>query len=211
MAVAYQSITNNGAGNTTFEHVTPAGDNRLFVAAVVWYDGEAQTISAATYGGNALTLGASPGVGNACALYYRVAPAVGAANVVITFSGAPEEGPVIFAISFEGVDQGSPIDDTGTDDDSGQEGSSVSTVLSSQNDGMCVATCYSYLDATITSGGGQTRRDTHTHNDDTGAIDTEAGAASVTMSFTDLSWATMSALALAPVAAVTRRIFITHT
>lgn len=206
MAVAYQSITNNGAGGaTTFSHTTPVGTNRLLVVAVVWYDaqGSGQPITGITYDGNALThVVTEDDSGNGAALYYRVAPAEGAANVVVSFGGGgtPEEGPVIFAISFQGVNQSAPTDDSGADDDSSSSPGTVSVTLSSQADGLCVGCVYSYQDATITSGGGQTRRDTHTYNDDTGAVDTEAGAASVAVGFSDAAYPVMVAAALAPAA-----------
>src|SRR3990167_3323028 len=105
-SAAFDSNTN------THSHTGNSGANRLLVA-VVAHDSDADTIDVITYAGVTMTLAATlTGGGEAAlvAMYYLVAPATGANNFVITFSGSGDSGAML--ADFTGVLQVSPLDGT---------------------------------------------------------------------------------------------------
>lgn len=115
LAVTRDANTNAApatAASFTWSHTVGAGNQRLLVAVVTWRG--TNTISSVTYGGVAMTRTHTAGVTNTgaapqlnCAMYYLVAPTAGAANVVVTFSGATEG--ICGAQSFFNTDQIFPI------------------------------------------------------------------------------------------------------
>jgi len=73
--------------------ITGGGVNRVIVVGINVYL-SAATISSVTYAGDALTLYSQTNyydTGGKCAMYYRIAPATGANNCVVTFSGSVDE------------------------------------------------------------------------------------------------------------------------
>lgn len=98
----------------TWSHTTTTESNRLLVVGVSAESDTgghtAQTVSGITYNGVALTKIRSDYVtDNGTELWYLVAPATGANNVVITMT-AVVDGLYGAAMTFSGVDQSSPID-----------------------------------------------------------------------------------------------------
>ena len=113
-SVTYEDITFDAksaqgfdATSTTLSHTT-SGTNRLLVVAVA-VDG-ASTISSVTYAGVAMTLAKTFYNIRRISLYYLVAPATGANNIAVTLSGSDDAG--IMAVSYNGVNQTAPFDDT---------------------------------------------------------------------------------------------------
>ena len=96
--------------SVTFSHITPSGDNRLLVVTVGIRG--TQSVSAVTYGGNNLTLATANGSGTTggqrVEIWYLVAPDVGSADVVVTYTAGLNQSGVA-AISYDGINQLSPI------------------------------------------------------------------------------------------------------
>ena len=112
MAIAFdnstgQSITNPGSTHT-FSHTCSGSDRILFVLA--WHS-TGDYITGVTYAGTPMTQlkKVSSNGTNWIYMYYLVAPATGANNVVITSSVS--NGAILgMSASYTGVDQSSPID-----------------------------------------------------------------------------------------------------
>lgn len=90
MAIAYDNASGSSTGSAsslTYSH-TCSGSNRILFVFVCRFN--TQTISSVTYGGVTCTFIAESTVAGSepVAVYYLVAPATGANNVVITLSGA---------------------------------------------------------------------------------------------------------------------------
>lgn len=115
MAIAIDSSSEGvigGASSLTFSHTTSGSDRVLVVGVSV---GAAMSVSTVTYNGVGMTQANTQNMGGAVFtntyLYYLVAPATGANNVVISTSGA---GFIWgYGLSFTGVDQTNPIAPTG--------------------------------------------------------------------------------------------------
>jgi hypothetical protein len=168
------------AGGIIFVHIDSVG-------------GGPPTVSSVTVGGQACAE-ATPSqtfqdAGNPQrqALYYLVNPPTGAVTVAVTMSAAGEL--VVTALSYVGVDPSNPfgtILKTATN-----SGSSLSVNLTSQINGLCVDffSCKN-VNAAMTPGAGQTVRaniqsnDTASSNMHRDESSEEAGAASVSMSWT---------------------------
>lgn len=106
-----------GSGSTnTFAH-TVAGSNRVMIVAPVDYQGS-HTVSGVTYNGVALTKLASQ-VGGVesqvqdTEIWYLVAPATGAHDVVVTWSGATTFSAA-GSFSYTGVNQTTPFKSSAT-------------------------------------------------------------------------------------------------
>jgi len=111
MAIAYDSSaqSNTGAASSlTFSH-TCTGSERLLIVDAYW--GDSRTVSSVTYNSVSMTQVVAPldtGGGERHGMYYLIAPATGANNVVITLSGST--GIVGISSSYTGVDQTTPTD-----------------------------------------------------------------------------------------------------
>ena len=170
---------------------TTAGANRVGVLALFY-----TTVSAPTsveYGGNAMTSVVSEVWGTRTVrLYQYVAPPTGATSIVVGFAGS--ESGIAAVVSYNGVDQTTPIR-AGSPNTATGTSTAPSVAITSQADDMVVdAVVISHL--LSSAGGGQTER----HNDDDGARSLggsdEAGGASVTMSWTgagSAAWAIVGA------------------
>lgn len=198
------NVTNNGAGGSlSFSHTTATNSRRLLQVTVVWWDESATPLTGITYNGISLTEAVTGRLvfGDtsvaAAAIYYLIAPATGANTVAATFSGTPSEGPTIIAVDLYNVRQTSPI--LATDTDSADAGNAtVAVSMAGKVGGIGIAAVYSFADAVIGSGAGQSRLDTHTYNSDTNATDSKAGAATIAMTFTGVEAPAMAAVSVAP-------------
>jgi hypothetical protein len=168
------SGTNNGS-SLTWSHTNTAGD--FMVVSVTTKD---KPLTSVTYNGTALTQ-AGVKVRNSMrvALYYMVAPATGAHNVVVTVSGGNTEIDA-GAETYIGVDQASPV--SGYVDASGQ--SSTATVNVTSATGDLVVDAAGPIQTTISVGAGQTQRHNRVGTNNANGSSTEAGAGTVTMSWT---------------------------
>ncbi len=189
-SVAYADVTNNGspsytgidtASSATWAHTVNSGVNRaLFVEIATTNTAQATSV---TYAGLPLTRVFVRTDGRTAEMWELVAPPVGTANVVVTFSGIT--GAYCGATSFNGVKQSSPYGDFATASGLSLLGLGASVTVSSAVGNMVidVQNWNSLLPLGI--GGGQTVLwwDAAILMSDITAGSTEqAGAASVTMS-----------------------------
>lgn len=191
--IAYDNATAGGfqaSGNSlTFSHTVNSNTNgQLSVCA---YSRNNQTVSGVTYNGVAMTKAAEVtdstfGVVYA-SLWSLVAPATGANNVVVSFTGTPSVMSGASAVSYTGVDQTTPYSNATTN--SGNSASSTVTVTSST--GSLVVDCMTSASGSVaadpTPGAGQTGRgvqhDSMAQGDGFG-LSQKNGAASVAMTWT---------------------------
>ena len=146
------------------------------------------TVSSVTYGGTNLTqagrqTATGPGTGGAMEIWYLVAPAVGTANVHVTISTSQDV--VGGAVSFRGVSQVAPL---GTFTSASGNSGTPSVTLTSATGELVLDTLYAQGDAGAASAGGPQSPlwniETGTGNTNiTGAGSTQAGAATITMSW----------------------------
>ena len=103
------SSTSGSAASFTFAH-TVSGANRLLIVGVTIRTDVGQTVTSITYSGAALTfVRADTFAGSVRSeLWYRIAPATGSNNVVVTLSASAKAATG--AISLTGVDQTAPLD-----------------------------------------------------------------------------------------------------
>lgn len=129
MAIAYDTSTNGNfvSGTTrTFSHTCTGSDLILFVEAVI--NTSTDLITGVTYNGVSMTRiqTVSPNANRRLYLYYLIAPATGANNVVITassstaiggnaasYTGVAQSGTII-DVSTTATDTSSPVDTTVT-------------------------------------------------------------------------------------------------
>lgn len=169
------------ATSVTFAHTT-TGSDRVLIVGASWRDGFPLAVcTGITYNGVAMTaLGDHKSGTLGICMYALVAPATGANNVVITMDNAPNR-LVGGAVSFTGANQSTP---TGTYAEA-DGASTVPSVDVSSATGEIVVDTLAFGDASATVGSGQTQRWQVNDADDfyTGAGSTEAGATTVTMSW----------------------------
>jgi len=105
--------TGAAVNSVTFSHTVPSGSDRLLVVGVSFDNDGLETVTGITYGGLALTKAGS--VNNSddarAEIWYRVAPTVGTANVVVSLSGTlfSNRGIVVGALNLTGVHQTTPV------------------------------------------------------------------------------------------------------
>ena len=139
-------------------------------------------VSGVTYGGVALSL-----VGTRAYdqfqkvwIYQLVAPTTGTADVVVTFSRAPDGGGIVGVMTFTGVDQSVPL---------GAFASAIGDSITPSVDvssacGELVFDTVNHFWGPLTAGADQTQRWSRQSADINGGGSTEPGAATVTMSWT---------------------------
>lgn len=174
-------------GNTqqTISHTTGAGSNRVLYCA--WSSGgNSVAVSSATYAGNAGTeiYDASDGNGLQLAVYRWLAPTSGANNAVVTFASSTNINGG--CISFAGVDQVTPNDSVDPVTDISDTTDFTNDVASAVNDLVVDFVTAVGDGASGTAGAGQTERIDVAFAGDAQLllVSHEAGAASVTMSWT---------------------------
>jgi hypothetical protein len=182
--LAVDTVT-SGTGTTspiTVSHTT-SGTNRLMLVGISGATtGPDLGVSGVTYGGTALSL-----VGTrAYAVYQKiwiyglVAPATGTADVVVTFSRAPDGGAIVGVVTFTGVNQSVPVGAF-----AGATGNSITPSLDvSSASGELVFDTVNHFWGPLTAGAGQTQRWSAQSADINGGGSTEPGASTVTMSWT---------------------------
>lgn len=115
MAIALDNTSSgrNSTGNITVSHVVGSGSNRVLYVKTSAQDSNHANlpVTGITYGGVALTkVRHDEATGNNRTEIWRlIAPAVGTANIVVTFTGSIGEAACI-GISLTGVDQTTPTD-----------------------------------------------------------------------------------------------------
>jgi hypothetical protein len=213
-AVTVDAVTSQNTGaNTsttlplsgnTWTHTVSGNNTLLIVSVSINQSNQRESVSSITFNGKAFTvIGAATRNNDVqTELWYRIAPDSGTYNVVVTLTAAARF--VAGAISFNGVDQGSPL---GTFAGTSGNNSSPSVTVTSEPDGLVVDVLgYANSGPTSTVGAGQTQRWAQVTTNGTassnarGYSSTEAGATSVTMSWTisaGIKWA-ISAVPIVP-------------
>ena len=179
------TYTHTTTGNPTWSH-TCTGAERAIIVGVSFNVADGKTITGVTYAGTALTF-----VGGVTSVNWRTEqwklsnPASGANNVVVTFSGTATNYSVSGAVSFTGAHQ-TTASLTGTQATASGTTADPSVAVSSATGEIVVDTmAWEGEVATYTVGAGQTQRwNAAAVNVVEGAASTEAGAGSVTMSWT---------------------------
>jgi len=201
--------TGTTATNTmTISHTT-SGIDRLMIVGVSINNNNEETVLSVKYNGDALTpLTAYMDSDDAYAqIWYRVAPDVGTYNVVITFSADLLEAATGGVITFNGVDQVTPLGPV-TGNDGTSLTASVPGVVSDVGE-LVIDTVAGETCGSLTATSPQIEGwDLHNGSSDWGGGSTKDGAASVDMSWTLGSsdhWA-ITAVSIKPATGVT-----THT
>ena len=183
----------NNRGTTvssvTLSHVV-SGSDRILVCGYAVNDATPQPVTGATYNGVAMTrLGSeisTDGLFTYTGAFYLVAPATGTHNAVISTGGGTNGRMFAACTSWTGVDQSTPLGTLVTN--SGQTHSSpITDNVSSATGELVIDIAVLYASAaTLSVGAGQTLRaeDLNGGNGDDIAISEEAGAGTVTMSWT---------------------------
>lgn len=182
---ATSSTSGASVSSLTFSHTVGSGAERMLIVGVALRK-NGPVVSSVTYGGVGLTLIASQldgGADHRAELWYLLAPTSGTANIVVTLSATVDA--TAGAISFAGVNQTAPLGSVagsqGTDQTPSVTivsavGEVVADVMSANGDSGAVA-----VGANQTQ---QWNQNTGTSDaNEFGAQSTEAGAASVTMSW----------------------------
>ena len=191
--------TGSGANATTVtvSHVCSSSADRLLVVGVANRDAGASPAapSGVTYAGAALTKAGQVTSGTMIvSQWYKVAPATGTNNVIVTFADNRHEGITVDNISFTDVDQVTPLGTTGTA--SGSDNAPTVAVTSVIGELVVDNVGQITTSTNYSAGSGQTERTDHTANSIAAAISTElAAGASTTMSWTAPAtavWGTVS-------------------
>ena len=186
-------IGNQSSGSTTGSSLTLShttdGDNRLMIVAVSMANPSGDAVVGITYNGDALTfVGIETYYEDSeneaqVELWRLVAPDLGTHNVVIALSGGTSYGTAAGVMTFTGVDQTTPL---GAFASAGGDSADATVNVTSGADELVFAAMMVEYPGnySLMPGAGQTERwDLYTGSANAGAS-TEAGAASVTMSWT---------------------------
>ena len=210
MAITYDT-TSTGMNATdptslTWSHTTTTASDRVLIVGTSTESDTgghtAQTVSGITYAGAALTKVRTDYItDNGTELWYKIAPATGANDIVVTMTGTVD-GLFGAGLTFSGVDQTTPIDNhAGTT----TTGTSISQALTTNvADAMIVNIMQHYnSSAVLTPDANQTQRfntPTTGDNDQAGGTRLVTTATSYTTSWTaDISdGMTLSVLSLKP-------------
>jgi hypothetical protein len=175
----------------TVAHTCTGSDRILWVAVQVFWDSTIGSITTATYNGTALTKYAENLNGQLySALYYLIAPATGANNIVVTATvggGATIDDFFIQGSSYTGVDQTTGVDASAT---GGSYGTTATASVTTVADNCeVVDSVIHYGSAAITKGANQTLLSSDTSNSAVGSSylttpKTPAGSTSMTWTWT---------------------------
>jgi uncharacterized protein YjdB len=206
--VTVQNITSTSStsGSTiTLSHTINDSDNRLLLVGI---SARERNVNAITYGGVAMTLVgfANRGTDSRVYIYRMLAPPVGTANIVVTFSGSLSKGAVVGAISYSGVNQSTPL---GTFATANADATNPSVNASSTSGDLVFdVVALKNLNA-MTAGSGQTQRWNITSGEIRATCSTEpATGTSTTMSWTSSKgkWV-IGAVSIKPAAVVSNITF----
>jgi len=180
--------SSSASGSLTFAHDCTGAD--LIVVAVNTYDGTSSVnaeVSGITFNGDALTQAVEQqglsGTNNWSEIWYKVNPASGSYNVVVTTSGGSADigGG---AMSFSGADTGTPIDDSVGETTNG--GTTVTPTVTTTADGNYVLSCAQTENNVIDSiGGGQTSLWNLFSGYSRGSYEIDVTAGSITHTYTN--------------------------
>lgn len=158
MAIAIDAIvtgqTATAVSSVTYAH-TVAGSNRLLTVMVMLQRSGAatSTISGVTYNGVAMTQATQEHTYSntiLTAVYYLIAPATGANNVVVTLSSAVTTDIVVGSVSLTGVAQTTPLN--GTFATGNFSSPATSTLTTTQANSWLIGSLYTYVASTAGTG-----------------------------------------------------------
>ncbi|MCP4171990.1 MAG: DUF2341 domain-containing protein, partial [Fuerstiella sp.] len=185
LAIAVDNSSDGGmsSGSTTTVSHTTSGDNRLMLVGVAT-DPHGESVASITYNGFNLSLvGAEEDSGShsRAEIWSLVAPDTGSHDVVVTMTGNGHHGVVVGVMTFTGVDQTTPLENF-----SAASGASntASTTVTSTSDDLVFGVVHSHHGSSSAAGAGQTEYWDRTEWVSNGSGTVEAGAASVTTSWT---------------------------
>lgn len=168
-----------GVATVTFAH-TCSGLNRVLIVGIS--QGSNTSVTSVTYAGTAMTsLGVPANNGNKAvvSMYYLAAPATGANNVVVTWTG--NVNAIVGSVSFTGVDQTTPV---GTFAKATGTSTAPSVNVTSGNGQLVVDTVAVETNVALAVGAGQAQQwNASIAGQVQGGGSTELGAATVTMSW----------------------------
>jgi hypothetical protein len=183
VAIDSTSTGTNSGGNLSISHTT-SGADRLMLVGVAINEASNEWVTSITYNGDNLSLVGTEENGDAVIeIWSLVNPSLGTHNVDITFSGTTD-GNTAGVMTFTGVDPTTPLGTFASN--SGSSGGSGSATVSSAT-GELVFGVISVDDSTnynLSVGAGQTEEWDLYGFEVSGGGSTEAGAASVDMSWT---------------------------
>ncbi|MCA9071840.1 MAG: DUF4347 domain-containing protein, partial [Planctomycetaceae bacterium] len=166
----------------TFSHTT-SGTDRLMIVGVS-LDPHGTSVSSVTYNGVNLALIGVEEVGGSHArveIWALVAPDTGTHNVVVNLTDAGHRGAVAGAITFTGVDQSTPL---GTFSSASGDSSTASTTTGSSSGDLVFGVVSSHNGTGASPTGGETEYWDHSTANTNGSGITQAGAFSVTPTWT---------------------------
>lgn len=174
-----------GAGSVAVNHTT-SGTDRLMLVGVSFGQDKGDTVSSITYNGVNLTLVGARDHGNPLQsrmeIWSLVAPTVSSADVVVTFSGTSHIGATVGVMTFNGVDQTTALGSFASSE--GDSSTPSTTVTSAPGELVFGVLGLDWnADMDLIPGPGQTEHWDLWQDKATGGGTTEAGAASV-----DISW-----------------------
>lgn len=91
------------------------GSNRILMVGISYRNGDSETVSAATYGGQAMTqvgtaqVSANTAPDGRIYIYYLLNPPTGSNTLQVNWNSALDQGSVIGAVTYAGVDQTTPL------------------------------------------------------------------------------------------------------
>ena len=183
--VADATSTGTSTGGSISISHTVSGSNRLMLVGVSINETSSESVSSITYNGESLTFVGSSETGDArVEIWQLVAPDLGTYDVDIVFSGSTD-GNTAGVMTFTGVDQSDPLSTFASGNGSSESSGLVK--ISSATDELVygVIAIDDATDYDVSVGAGQTE-DWDLHNSDVnGGGSTEAGAATVGMTW---SW-----------------------
>jgi len=175
--------TGSTTGSTLNISHTTSGSNRLMLVGVSIGEDFPPSVSSITYDGSKLT---SEGFvvssdGGTVEIFSLVAPSVGTFDVIVTLSGAGDAN--VGVMTFTDVDQTTPLGTFASA--SGDDTNGTVAVSSAADELVFGVVTVNALDQNLVPGAGQTEQwDLFTGVESNGGASTEAGAASVDMSWT---------------------------
>lgn len=191
-AIAWDASSNNRGttvSSVTLSHVV-GGSDRILVCGYAVADASPQPVTGATYNGVAMTRldveVAPDGVFLYAGAFYLIAPATGTHNAVISTAGGTNGRFFAACTSYTGVHQTVPFG-TAVEAHGGTQASPITSDVTSAAGELVIDIMAMYSNSAPGSeGAGQTKRaeDYNGGNGDQVAMSEEAGAGTVTMSWT---------------------------
>lgn len=195
MAIAYDTNGGNGTAltNTRTVNLAATGEDRLAIIFLRWYSATYTSLSSLTVNGGTTGLAqvgsvvASSYAGAfQIAMYRVIAPPTSAVDYVATWGGNVE-GPAMTMATYTGVDQTTPIVGGTLSSAEGESTGPTITVSSATGELVVAGVAATYPGATASADGGQNSRvllNNYDGDESVCGISDEAGAASVTLSWT---------------------------